>query len=328
MIKQIWKKYDKDMSGQLNINEFEKFSKELNLTNKYIKYKNLFTLIDSDNSKTIELNEFIKYFKKFSNGEEVNLLFEEYSEYSVIKKKIIFNSNSIMKFYQEVQKEKIDENEAKLIILSLKIDIPENDLNLINDKLKNMEKLSNEEEMYLDINLEEFKNLIYDKNLNPVIFIDSFEDKDEMNLPLNDYYIFSSHNTYLTGHQIYGSCNADMYSKALLLGCRLVELDVYNGHEDGPVVKHGFTMTGEVLLRDCLRNISKFAFETSEFPVILSIENHCDKENQEKMGLMFNDILKDLFIIKDDTDLFIYPSPEQLKRKFIIKVSKFKYKYK
>jgi Ca2+-binding EF-hand superfamily protein len=323
MIQPIWKKYDKDMSGHLNIIEFEKFAKELNLLNKNLKFKNLFSIIDSDNSNSIELNEFINYFKKFSNGEEFNNVYNEFSDYSFSKKKIIFNGRSLMKFISEIQKEEIDENEANQIILIFKSDLPENEIKIMNDKLTNNETLTPDEENKLEINLEEFKSLIYCKKLNNIINLNNEDIIDDMNLPLNDYFIFSSHNTYLTGHQIYGTCHADMYSKALLLGCRLVELDVYNGHEDGPVVKHGFTMTGEVLLRDCLRNISKFAFETSEYPVILSIENHCDKENQEKMGQMFNEILENLFIVKDDTDMVIFPSPEQLKNKFIIKVNFF-----
>jgi hypothetical protein len=142
-----------------------------------------------------------------------------------------------------------------------------------------------------------------------------------MNKPLNDYFIFSSHNTYLTGHQAIGDSDPEMYSCALLLGCRLVELDVYNGGDDGPLVKHAYTMTGKILLKDALINIKKSAFIISEYPVMLSIENHCNEENQIKMANLFNSILIDLFVIEDDTDLVKYPSPNMLKGKFIIKVS-------
>ena len=124
----------------------------------------------------------------------------------------------------------------------------------------------------------------------------------------------------MTGHQVYGGSEPEMYSSALLLGCRLVELDVYNGGPLGPVVKHGFTMTGDILLRDALSNIRKSAFVYSEFPVVLSIENHCNEENQLKMASMFSEILVDLFVIESDTNLIKYPSPNRLKRKFIIKV--------
>jgi len=38
-----------------------------------------------------------------------------------------------------------------------------------------------------------------------------------LNLPLSSYFISSSHNTYLTGHQLYGSANIDGYKNVSLL---------------------------------------------------------------------------------------------------------------
>lgn len=312
------------MSGKLCYKEFIEFAKELNLTSKKINYKDLFTSIDIDNSKTIELNEFINYYKKFSSGEEFKYIFEEFAEYSFNKKQRIINSEGLIKFYEKIQKKILTENQANFLIANLIPTIPEEEKESLLKKINGEIKLEEEEEKLFELTLEEFKNLLYDKNLNNILDYQKMEANDPMNFPLNDYYIFSSHNTYLTGHQIYGSCKAEMYSNALLLGCRLVELDVYNGKdEDGPMVKHGFTMTGEILLKDCLTHIAESAFKISDYPVILSIENHCDENNQIKMGHQFKDILKNLFIIEEGTELKVFPSPDDLKRKFIIKVKKF-----
>lgn len=227
----------------------------------------------------------------------------------------------LIRFYREIQKETITDIDAKIYILLTKKNLPESISNTINEKIRDNIPLSTDEGQFLFLKLDEFKILLYDKLISCVYNPNATDVSQDMTKPLTDYFIYSSHNTYLTGHQLYGGCDPEMYSSALLLGCRLVELDVYNGGIQGPIVKHGFTMTGEILLKDALSNIRKSAFVKSEYPVMLSIENHCNEENQKKMAQLFKEILIDLFVLPDDPDYVKFPSPKQLQRKFIIKVN-------
>jgi len=44
----------------------------------------------------------------------------------------------------------------------------------------------------------------------------------DMTFPLTDYFIASSHNTYLMGHQLKGKSSIKMYRSALRRGCRFL----------------------------------------------------------------------------------------------------------
>jgi len=43
-------------------------------------------------------------------------------------------------------------------------------------------------------------------------------------LPMSNYFVSSSHNTYLSGHQLYGESSIDPYKNVLLRGCRMFAL--------------------------------------------------------------------------------------------------------
>ncbi|KAL8694770.1 MAG: hypothetical protein Q9218_000616 [Villophora microphyllina] len=139
--------------------------------------------------------------------------------------------------------------------------------------------------------------------------------------PLNEYFISSSHNTYLLGRQVAGSSSTEAYVKALQQGCRCVEIDCWDGTDGRPIVLHGHTMTSSILFADCITVISENAFVSSQYPLILSLEVHCNPTQQQAMvDIMINELGERLVREPLVTSALQLPSPEELKNRILVKV--------
>lgn len=127
--------------------------------------------------------------------------------------------------------------------------------------------------------------------------------------PLPEYFISSSHNTYLTAHQLYGSSTATAYETALLNGARCVEIDAWddddNPHE--PKVTHGYTLTSNLPFRSVCETIRDVVDrEAAELidneihtaPIMLSLENHCGAQGQLRLVQIMQEVWGDRLLSK------------------------------
>ncbi|KAJ1979097.1 hypothetical protein H4R34_002961 [Dimargaris verticillata] len=142
---------------------------------------------------------------------------------------------------------------------------------------------------------------------------------------LSEYYIATSHNTYLLKDQIIGPSSVDAYILALLTGCRSVEIDIWDGPNDEyirePIVTHGTpSASSRVTLRYVLRAIVTYAFANNPYPVILSIETGCKAAQQAVAAQIFREELGDL-LVTDYLPEFetSVPTLSKLRNKILIK---------
>lgn len=179
------------------------------------------------------------------------------------------------------------------------------------------------------MSIQGFYNFLMSDDNAPV-FLDRLDVYQDMDQPLCHYFINSSHNTYLTGRQFGGKSSVEMYRRVLLSGCRCIELDCWDGQEDQePIITHGMALCTDILFKDVIEAIAETAFVTSDFPVILSFENHCSKKQQERLARHCEKILGNLLLSKtiDGFPLepnVALPSPSMFKRKILIKNKRLK----
>ncbi|KAJ4895934.1 Phosphoinositide phospholipase C 7 [Raphanus sativus] len=220
---------------------------------------------------------------------EIKTIFDDYSD------KGLMTVDHLLRFLTDVQKqEQATREEAQAIVNASSSLLHRNGLHL-----------------------DAFFKYLLSVNNSPLAFHEVHQDMDA---PLSHYFIFTGHNSYLTGNQLSSDCSEIPIIDALKRGVRVIELDLWpNSDEDGIDVLHGRTLTSPVELSRCLNAIQTYAFDVSDYPVVVTLEDHLTPKLQAKVAEMVSEVFGEtLFTPPPGECLKEFPSPASLKKRIII----------
>ncbi|KAK1420850.1 hypothetical protein QVD17_22752 [Tagetes erecta] len=165
------------------------------------------------------------------------------------------------------------------------------------------------------LSLDDFHHFLFSTELNPPLRSQVHQD---MSAPLSHYFIYTGHNSYLTGNQLSSNCSQVPIIKALRLGVRVIELDLWpNSSKTNVHVLHGRTLTSPVKLMDCLKAIKEYAFVASPYPVIITLEDHLTSDLQAKVAQMVTETFGSMLFSPESENLEEL-TPENLKYRILI----------
>ncbi|XP_029968482.1 1-phosphatidylinositol 4,5-bisphosphate phosphodiesterase delta-4 [Salarias fasciatus] len=294
-----FQKADKNKDGKMNFKEVKTLLKMMNVEMNEEHALHLFTMADKSESGSLEIEEFVLFYKMLTQRDEVWKVFQDYSGDG--EKLMLEELESFLKIEQHEGEQ--SGRRAKELI----------------GRYEPSETAIKQEAMSLD----GFQMYLCSQE-GSIFRPELLELQQDMSRPLSHYFISSSHNTYLLEDQLRGHSSVEAYIQALKRGCRCVELDCWDGHDGEPIVYHGHTLTTKILFKDIISTVKEYAFKASDFPVILSLENHCSVEQQTVMARYLRQILGDALLVcpLGGHDLQHLPPPQELKSKILLKAKK------
>ncbi|XP_075789088.1 1-phosphatidylinositol 4,5-bisphosphate phosphodiesterase delta-4 isoform X2 [Pelodiscus sinensis] len=295
-IRDWFQKADKNRDGRMSFPEARQLLRLMNIDMNEDHARRIFQEADRSESETLEDEEFVLFYTALTQRGEVLRIFQEFSEAG---KKL-----TLLEFADFLQQEQQEPENSKELAMQL-IDRYEPSETA---KVRHM------------LTIDGF--LLYLLSPDGDIFDPAHESLcQDMTQPLCHYFISSSHNTYLLADQLQGQSSIEGYIRALKRGCRCVEVDCWDGRGGEPVVCHGHTLTSQISFQDVVAALGQYAFQASDYPVILSLENHCGPEQQHALAQHLTGILGERLLTAplEGWDPARLPSPEALRGKILLK---------
>ncbi|CAF0902575.1 unnamed protein product [Rotaria sordida] len=270
-------------------------------------FEQMFNKIKKTRNNALNPDEFLIFFKMLTRRKDL---------YEIMKQNVKYG------YQQPMESISMDKNE---LLNFLRLTKNENTKHINN--LDEVQKLLDEFELNAEfrekgvLGLDGFRNMLLSRNFDITESAYSRQIYQDMTRPICDYYINTSHNTYLFYSQVSGESNPEAYNRVLLMGCRAVEFDCYDGPDGKPIVKHAFTLVKPCPFESIIRRLQPNLFKASPYPVIFNIENHCSLPQQKQMAHILKTYLGDQLVTKHlpNRDPSIAPSPEDLKYKVLVR---------
>ncbi|OSD01023.1 PLC-like phosphodiesterase [Trametes coccinea BRFM310] len=342
--KQFWKGADEEQDQRLDFDDVERLCRRLNINPSREDLKRRFQQADTQNRGYLDFSDFKRFVKSLKARPEIERLY----------RRLVNGSNGLSfsafeEFMRDCQKSSLSRTELESIFLRYAssaegVKTPGSPPQTSLDLAMHSMSISAGVEQQVPPKADKEKSDA-DPSASPLPSVDSatislngfttfllstdnsaFADQHgriyhDMTRPLPEYYISSSHNTYLVGHQLVGESTIEGYIRALLHSCRSVELDIYDG-DSQPVVYHGRTLTSKVSVRDACAAIAKYAFVASPYPIIISAEIHCSVPQQEQLVTIMKEVFGDALVyapVDGRPKIETLPSPEDLKGRVLLK---------
>lgn len=250
--------------------------------------RQMFEEADKDHSRYLDFEEFKEFVRLLKRRSDIAAIYDQY--------KIGDSTANLVNFFQNVQREPLPS--------SLQLPLIE------------------------PVSVEEFGQLLHptpsisNTGLSPDKLS---EEETYLHLPLDNYFVSSSHNSYLMGRQIADGSSTESCIRTLQDGCRCIELDCWDGPSKSVVVYHGHSitrLTTSVVFGDVIDAVQKYAFISTPYPLILSLEIRCSEAAQLNIVSILRTTLAGVLVTEPihGGDKQALPSPEELKHRILIKV--------
>ncbi|KAI4872379.1 hypothetical protein NFI96_033647, partial [Prochilodus magdalenae] len=276
-------KADANNDGQMSYEEVQKLLQMINIDMDKDHSLNLFKKCDASGNGGLEYDEIRVFCHELLRRSELHSVFHDYA------KDCVMSTKDLQKFLiEQGEDNRLLHAQDLIVTYELNEWAQKNQMMTVNGFTMYM--LSKENEVFRTEH-----SLVY----------------QDMSQPLSHYFISSSHNTYLIKDQLVSESSTDPYIRALMHGCRCVELDCWDGDNE-PIIHHGHTLTSKVPFREVVESIAEYAFKSTPYPLILSLEVHCSVAQQTIMAQQLCSILGDKLLTKPLNDQLseTLPSPE------------------